>query len=54
MNTCKTDLNQKRANDYFGKNGNVAAVSCQPALAASKPFNYESSLGETKPKIEWT
>ena len=30
------------------------AASCQPALAASKAFNYESTLGETKSKIEWT
>ena len=54
MDTCKTDLNQKCANDYFRENGKVAAASCQPALAASKAFNYESTLGETKPKIEWT
>ena len=54
MDTRKTDLNQKYANAYFRENGNVAAASCQPALAASKAFNYESALGETKPKIEWT
>ena len=23
-------------------------------MAASKAFNYESALGETKPKVEWT
>ena len=54
MDTRKTDLNQKRANNYFRENGNVAAASCQPALAASKACNYEGALGETKPKIEWT
>ena len=54
MDTRKTNLNQKCANDYFCENGNVAAASCQPALAASKAFNYESALGETKSKIEWT
>ena len=46
--TRKTDLNQKCENNYFCKNGNVAAASCQPASAASKAFNYESALGETK------
>ena len=40
--TCKTDLNQKCANVYFHQNGNIAAASCQPALAVSKTFNYES------------
>ena len=54
MNTRKTDLNQKCANDYVCENGNVVAASCQPTLAASKAFNYESAIGETKPKIEWT
>ena len=54
MDTRKTDLSQKCANDYFRENGNVAAASCQPALAASKAFNYESALGETKPNIDWT
>ena len=52
--TRKTDLNQKCANDYFCKNGNVSAASCQPALAASKAFNYKNASGEIKPKIEWT
>ena len=52
--TRKTDLNQKCENNYFCKNGNVAAASCQPASAASKAFNYESALGETKPKIGYT
>ena len=54
MDTRKTDLNQKCANDYFRENGNVAAASCQPALAASKACNYESAFGETKTEIEWT
>ena len=51
MDTRKTDLNQKRANDYFCKNGNVEAASCQLALAASKAFNYESAVGEIKLKF---
>ena len=54
MDTRKTNRNQKCANDYFCENGNVTAASCQPTLAASKACNYESALGETKPKIEWT
>ena len=51
MDTRKTDLNQKSVD--FRETDNVAAVSCQPALTASKTFNYVSVLGETKPKIEW-
>ena len=44
MDTRKTDLNLKFAKDYFRENGNVEAASCQPALAASKTFNYESAF----------
>ena len=52
INPCETDQNRKFANVDFRENDNVAAASCQPALAASKAFNYESALGETKPKIQ--
>ena len=54
IDTHKTNLNQKFANVDFCESGNVAVTSCQPALAASKAFDYESALGETKSKIEWT
>ena len=54
MDIRKNDLNRKFANVDFRENGNITAASCQPALAASKAFNHESALGETKPKIEWT
>ena len=52
MDTRKTDPNGKCAIVDFRENGSVAAASCQPALAASKAFNYEIALGETKFKIE--
>ena len=52
INPCETDQNRKFANVDFRENDNVAAASCQPASAASKAFNYESALGETKPKIQ--
>ena len=32
----------------------VAAVSYQPALAASEAFSYGSALGETKPRVART
>ena len=54
MDTRKTDFNRKCANVDFCENGNVAAASCQQALAASKAFDYESALGETKPKVKRT
>ena len=54
IDTRKADLNRKCPSVYFCENGNVATASCQPALAASKAFNYESALGETKPEIERT
>ena len=38
MDTRKPDLDPKFANLNFGESGNVAAASCQPALAASKAF----------------
>ena len=48
MDTQKTDLNQKCANACFRENGNVAAASCRPALAASKAFDYESAFGAVR------
>ena len=52
MDNRKTDLNRKCAMLIFNESVNVAAASYQPALAASKAFNYESAFGETKPKVE--
>ena len=43
MDIRKTDLNLKCENVGFRESGNVAAASCQPALAASKAFGHESA-----------
>ena len=54
IDTRKTDLNRKCANVGFREDGIFTAANCQPAVAASKIFNYESALGETKSKLERT
>ena len=54
IDTRKTNLNRKCANVDFREDGIFMAANCQPAVAASKIFNYESAFGETKPKIERT